>query len=91
MKLLVDVAPLRQHRDFRLLWVGQGVTFLGNMITYVAVPYQLYALTGSTSFTTPRFSAGLGGALCVAGTLVLAAALPAFRNYDSRSLQREAH
>lgn len=33
----MDLAPLRQHRDFRLLWIGQGVTFFGSMITYVAV------------------------------------------------------
>jgi MFS family permease len=72
MKLLVDVAPLRQHRDFRLLWVGQGVTFLGSMITYVAVPYQLYALTGSTAavgalgaveFVALMLTAFVGGAL----------------------------
>ena len=38
--------------------------------------------------TTPRFSAGLGGALCVLGTVGLAVALPAFRRYDARD-QRE--
>jgi MFS family permease len=46
--LTLDVSPLRRHRDFRLLFVGQAVTFLGSMITYVAIPYQLYALTKST-------------------------------------------
>ena len=71
-RVLMDVAPLRQHRDFRLLWIGQGVTFLGSMITYVAVPYQLYDLTGSTAvvgalgaveFVAMILTAFLGGAL----------------------------
>jgi MFS family permease len=43
------------------------------------------------SLTSPRFSVGLGGALCVVGTIALAVALPAFRQYDARSHQREAH
>src|SRR4029079_18210585 len=46
--MLLDVTPLRRHRDFRLLFIGQFVSFFGSMITYVAVPYQLYQLTGSS-------------------------------------------
>ncbi|MDP9183664.1 MAG: MFS transporter [Actinomycetota bacterium] len=46
--LLVDISPLREHREFRLLWSGQAVTFLGSMITYVAIPYQVFQITGST-------------------------------------------
>jgi len=42
----IDVSPLR-HRDFRLLFWGQLVSFLGSQITYVAVPYQVYQLTHS--------------------------------------------
>lgn len=44
----VDVSPLRDHRDFRLLFIGQGVSFAGTMITYVAVPYQAYVLSRSS-------------------------------------------
>src|SRR5258708_27090301 len=44
---VVDLGPLRRHRDFRLLFTGQLVSFFGNMITAVAVPYQAYALTHS--------------------------------------------
>jgi MFS family permease len=40
------VRPLRQ-RDYRLLWCGQAISAFGNMATFVAVPYQLYSLTGS--------------------------------------------
>jgi MFS family permease len=47
-QLLVDLTPLREHRDFRLLWFAVAVTFFGSMITYVAIPYQVYRLTGST-------------------------------------------
>jgi len=47
-QLLVDLTPLRVHRDFRLLWFAVAVTFFGSMITYVAIPYQVYRLTGST-------------------------------------------
>jgi MFS family permease len=46
--LAIDTGPLRRHRDFRLLFTGQAVTFLGSMITYVAIPYQAYRLTGSS-------------------------------------------
>lgn len=42
-----DVRPLR-HRDFRLLFIGQLVSFLGTEITAVAVPFQLYQLTHSS-------------------------------------------
>jgi MFS family permease len=44
----VDVSPLRDNRDFRLLFIGQGVSFAGSMITYVAVPYQAYVLSHSS-------------------------------------------
>jgi MFS family permease len=44
----MDVGPLRRRRDFRLLWIGQGVSFFGSMITYVALPYQAYQLSGSS-------------------------------------------
>src|SRR5713101_6953096 len=46
----VDIAPLRRHRDFRLLFVGQLVSFFGTMITSVAVPYQVYQLSHSVLF-----------------------------------------
>ena len=46
--MTVDVSPLRESRDFRFLMVGQGVSFAGSMITYVAVPYQAYALSHSS-------------------------------------------
>ena len=44
----IDVGPLRRHRDYRLLFAGQALSFFGAMLTYVAIPYQVYALTGSS-------------------------------------------
>lgn len=45
--LQVDVRPLRESRDFRLIFVAGTVFYLGAMVAYVAVPFQLYQLTGS--------------------------------------------
>lgn len=47
-RLLADVSPLRESRDFRLLYGGQVVSYLGRQLTVVAVPYQVYLLTGSS-------------------------------------------
>ncbi len=43
--LLVDPAPLRHDRDFRLLWAGQSISSAGRMITAIVLPYQIYVLT----------------------------------------------
>jgi MFS family permease len=45
--LRVDTRPLRESRDFRLLFWAGTVFYLGGMVSYVALPYQLYTLTGS--------------------------------------------
>lgn len=47
--MLLDVSPLRQHRDFRFVFVGQLVSALGSFLTYVALPVQIYALTKSSA------------------------------------------
>lgn len=59
----VDITPLRRHRDFRLNFVGRSVSAFGSMITFVAVPYQVYLLTHSTA------SVGLLGAVELAALL----------------------
>ena len=46
-RVRLDLTPLRTSRDFRVLFVAGFVFFLGAMVGYVAVPFQLYALTGS--------------------------------------------
>ena len=42
----MDTTPLRS-RDFRLLFFAGTVFYLGAMVSYVAIPYQIYTLTGS--------------------------------------------
>ena len=46
--LTVDVSPLRESRDLRLLMGGLGVSIVGRQITLVAVPYQVYLMTRSS-------------------------------------------
>lgn len=67
----VDLGPLRRHRDFRLLWLGQLVSMLGHSVTEVAVPYQMYQLTHSVLMVglisgvelVPMLVLGLAGGL----------------------------
>jgi MFS family permease len=47
-RVLVDSAPLRLDRDYRWLWSGQAINGIGTQITRIALPYQVYVLTGST-------------------------------------------
>jgi predicted MFS family arabinose efflux permease len=47
-RFVVDVSPLRRHRDFRRLWAGQVVSGMGTQLTLVAVSFQAYSLTHST-------------------------------------------
>lgn len=48
MRYVIDLALLKRNRNFRLLFVGQFVSFTGSMITSVALPYQIYHETQST-------------------------------------------
>jgi MFS family permease len=45
--LRMDLTPLGSSRDFRVLFGAGFVFYLGMMVGYVAVPFQLYSLTGS--------------------------------------------
>ena len=47
-RLFVDITPLRESRDYRLLWLSQLATSGGRQIVIVAVPYQVYLLTHSS-------------------------------------------
>ncbi|HET9782139.1 MAG TPA: MFS transporter [Candidatus Dormibacteraeota bacterium] len=57
------LAPLR-HRDFRLLFIGQAVSVVGNQVYAVALPFQILALGG-----TP-LQLGVGFTLFAASQLV---------------------
>uniref|UniRef100_UPI0017CCA5CB MFS transporter n=1 Tax=Sporichthya sp. TaxID=65475 RepID=UPI0017CCA5CB len=43
----IDLSPL-QHPDYRRLWAGNGIAFLGFQVTAVAVPVQVYDITRSS-------------------------------------------
>jgi len=62
----VDADLLRRRRELRLLMVGQGVSLLGSAVTLVAIPVQMYDLTGST------VAVGLVGAAQLVPILALA-------------------
>src|ERR671939_762728 len=47
MSAVMDLTPLRTSRDFRILFAAGAVTYFGAMMTFVAVPFQLYTLTRS--------------------------------------------
>lgn len=46
--MFIDLSPLRRHRDFRLVFIGQLVSSFGTFLTYVALPVQLFTLTKSS-------------------------------------------
>ena len=48
-RMAVDVTPLRESRDFRLLWFGELISQTGHQITTVALFVQVDRLTGSTA------------------------------------------
>lgn len=68
----LDFSPLRNSRDFRLLYLGQTVSTFGSAITYVVLPWQMYQITkspaavgllGVAEFLPMFLLAFLGGAL----------------------------
>jgi len=63
-RLRADVTPLRESRDFRLLYTSRTITGLGTQATEVALLVQARQLTGST------FAVGLLGAVEVVPLVV---------------------
>ncbi len=54
----MDTRPLR-HRPFRRLWSSTTVTAIGSQLTAVAVPKQIYDITGSSAWVGYASFAGL--------------------------------
>src|SRR5258706_16106337 len=48
------LAVLRQ-RNFGLLWIGQIISMIGDWVLFVALPFYIYVLTGSTLATGIMF------------------------------------
>jgi MFS family permease len=50
-RIAVDTSALRESRDLRLLEAGSLITGLGTQATLVALPYQVFVITGSAFLT----------------------------------------
>lgn len=48
MHYFLDMGLLFRNRDLGLLYAGQFISFMGTMISYVVLPYQIYQMTQST-------------------------------------------
>ena len=69
--MFINLGPILKNRNYRLLYAGQLISFLGSMMTYMAVPYQVFQITkssfyvgmlGVTQLVPLLFFALLGGA-----------------------------
>lgn len=56
-KFTIDLAPLKKYKDFRNLWASGLISYLGSMITYVAIPFQIKNMTHS------YIAVGISGAI----------------------------
>ncbi len=54
-RLFADLTPLRTSVDYRRLWVGNTISWIGQAMTSLAVSLQVYDMTGSS------FAVGLVG------------------------------
>ncbi|AZM89057.1 MULTISPECIES: MFS transporter [Streptomyces] len=54
-RLFADLTPLRTSADYRRLWVGGTISWMGQAMTALAISLQVYEITGSS------FSVGLVG------------------------------
>lgn len=50
-RTLIDVTPLRSSPPFRRLWIGQTLSGFGGQMTLVAVMFQVWQMTKSTTWT----------------------------------------
>ena len=47
-RFTVDLTPLKESREFRLLFIGLLISMLGNQLTTVAIPFQVFSITHSS-------------------------------------------
>jgi MFS family permease len=80
-RVALDLTPLRESRDFRLLWLGELVSETGSQIALVAVYVQVFEITDSA------FAVGAVGVVQLV-PLAFAALLggPLIDRYDRRQL-----
>src|SRR5690625_5184683 len=63
MRLFADVRPLK-YAPFRRLWLANIVTVIGAQMTVVAIPDQIFHITGSSGYV------GLAGAFALVPLVV---------------------
>lgn len=71
-QLVIDVAPLRESEDFRLLFGGRLLSMAGTAVAMTAANWQVYGLTRSSlavGLLTLAESAGMFGGLMAGGML----------------------
>jgi ENTS family enterobactin (siderophore) exporter len=71
-QVVIDVAPLRQHPDFRLLFAGRFMSMAGNAVATTAASWQVFGLTRSSlavGLLTLTDSAGMLTGLLAGGML----------------------
>ena len=66
MSLRIDITPLRESRDLRLLMLGDFVTAIGTQAALVALPFQVYSLTHSAFLTGLLGAVELGPLMAMA-------------------------
>lgn len=54
-RIFADLTPLKSSPDYRRLWIGGTISWLGQAMTALAISLQVYEITGSS------FSVGLVG------------------------------
>jgi ENTS family enterobactin (siderophore) exporter len=71
-QIAIDVAPLRESRDFRYLFTGRLISMAGNTVAMTAANWQVYGLTRSSlevGLVTLSSSAGMFAGLLLGGML----------------------
>lgn len=75
--LVTDVRPLRASPAYRRLWIGQAVSGIGQQMSLVAVAFEVFSISGGSSFAVGMI--GLAGLLpLVIGGLYGGALVDAF-------------
>jgi len=72
LSLTIDLSPLLESREYRLLYTAQAISFFGSMMSFVALPWQMFQITkssfavgmlGVAEFVAILSMAFIGGAL----------------------------
>ncbi len=75
---LLQRAPALQHRDFRLLWLGQLFSTIGSQMQITVINWHVYEMLVGQSFTLDLFgrTISLSGQALGLGTLGLVTVIP---------------